>query len=220
MIELSDAEILRRLDNVADWPALIKKMIAYGVWLAKIEYKWRAGTMLPKGNDIKDVVYTTINKLYSGERTWDPDRVSLEKWLRNNIRSEMNNLFKAAYTKSGEVREVALTSGEDGPSDAPLDYKAVTDEEGWRQLPNPESILLEEEERRRRDIMIEALCEASEGDELAEEVVYSVLEGCERKPRFLASRLGRPKHEIVNALRRIDRRVERIAAEKGHDVNR
>lgn len=216
MTKTSDTEILRRLDAVDDWPGLVQKMIAYAVQLAKIEYKWRAGTVLPKGYDIKDVVYTTIKKLYSEERTWNPDKVSLEAWLRLNIRSEMNNLFRSAYTHSGEVREVPLPPDNKRGS-VPIEKKAVVGEMFERHSPNPEAIVVEKEKGEYRNVMIEALYEAIEGDEVAEEIYYAVLDGCERKPRVLASRLGRPKDEINNALRRIDRRAERIAAEMNSD---
>jgi len=214
MARSHNEETLRILDEVEDWPALIEQMMAYAVKLAQIEYKWRAGTGLPKGNEIKDVVFRTIGKLYSGERTWEPGRVPLKVWLRNNIRSEMNNLFVSAYTRSGERREIPLESTDDSEEEERLEPQDVEGGVFEHSVDSPEDALVEKENRREREDMIVSLYKAIEGDELLEEICYLILGGCERKPRILAERLSVSREEINNALRRLDRRVEGIAAEQ------
>jgi hypothetical protein len=208
-----DDAILEKLDEIDNWPGLIKKMMAYAVWLAKVEYKWRVGTVLPKGNEIKDLVYSVVIKLYSGERTWDPDKVPLEIWLRNNVRSEMNNLFRSAYTGSGELREVPLESDRAADDDEEAEYVDVEGGIFERASDDPEAALVEKESRAQRKQMIDAVYKAIEGDELLEQIYYEILGGRERKPRVLAEKLGATTEDINNALRRLDRRVERIAAE-------
>lgn len=217
MPQSPDMEVLRKLDEVDDWPGLIKKMIAYGVWLAKVEYKWRGGISLPKGNDIKDLVYVVVKKLYSGERTWNPARVPLESWLRLNIRSEMNNLFKSLYTKSGQLREVSLEVKDSDGSRRPIDNQVVAGEAFEHKTANPEEILIEKEARAMHRASIEALYAAIEGDDLLENIFLEILDGCERKPRLLAEKLGVARKEVYNALKRLDRRVEAIASEQGGD---
>lgn len=214
MARSSNEETLRRLDEVEDWPRLIVQMIAYGVKLAQDEYKWRTGTTLPKGDEVKDVVFRVIEKLYSGDRTWESERVPLNVWLRNNIRSEMNNLFTSAYTRSGELREIPLEPIDDSEDKEKLEPQGVEGGVFERSSNSPEEALIEKEDRRDREDMIASLHTAVEGDELLEEIYYLILGGCERKPRILAERLGVPKEEINNALRRLDRRVEGIAAEQ------
>lgn len=210
-------DVLRQLDAVDDWTGLVERIIAYAVQLAKIEYRWRAGTLLPKGNDIKDIVYTVIKKLYSGERTWEPDRVPLETWLRNNVRSEMNNLFRSAFTPSRNLREVPLETDDDSvPVDA-TEHHAVEEGVIGDKPVNPETVLIEKEKRRQRDNMINALYRAIEGDDILEAIYFAVLEGGERKPQILAEKIGVSVSEINNALRRLDRRVVQLAERKGFD---
>jgi DNA-directed RNA polymerase specialized sigma24 family protein len=203
-------QVLQKLDEVDDWPGLMKKMIGYGVWLARTEYRWRRGTILPKGNDIKDLVYTVVKKLYSGERTWDPGRVSLESWLRLNIRSEMNNLFRSAYTCSGALREVPLEGDDKRGQTDQLEGQAVDEEISRLRGSEPEIALLEKESKKQCQLMLEALFEAVEGDQVLDDIFYEICDGCERKPRVLAQRLGIPKREINNALKRLDRRAQKI----------
>ena len=203
-------KVLQKLDKVDDWPGLIKKMIGYGIWLAKVEYKWQAGTILPKGHDIKDLVYTVVQKLYGGERTWVPSNVSLETWLRGNIRSEMNNLFKSAYTHSGTLREVPLEVDDTSRTTDEFEHQVADGEALGHKTANPEAVLLEKERKERRKLMIEALYKAIEGDEILEKIYYEILDGYDRKPRILAQRLAVPKKDINNALRRLDRHLEKI----------
>lgn len=209
-------EVLQKLDEVEDWPGLIRKMIGYGVWLAKVEYKWRAGTILPKGHDIKDLVYKVVRKLYAGERTWKPSKVSLEDWLRLNIRSEMNNLFRSAYTRSGELREVPLETDE-GSNVLEIERPGAGRKAPGLSALDPEAILLKRERRDKLVQMIEALYEALEGDEVLEDIYFEIIDGCPRKPRILAKRLGISKREVNNALRRLDRRVKRVKAKQGEN---
>lgn len=215
MARSPNEEILRKLDEVEDWSALIEQMIAYAVKLAKYRYRWQPGTILPKGDDIQDVVFRTVKKLFSGERTWDPDRVPLEVWLRINIRSEMNNLFDSSFTTSGQLREVPIGSSDKEEDEQEPDYI----ERGVLRLANdnPEAVLIEKQDRRERTELIDALYMAIEGDELLEGIYYQILDGCERKPRILAERLGVSREDIYNALRRLDRRVVEIAMGQEED---
>jgi hypothetical protein len=209
MARTPNEEILRKLDEVEDWSALIEQMLAYAVKLAIYRYRWQPGTVLPKGDDIQDIVFRTVTKLYSGERTWDPDRVPLQVWLRNNIRSEMNNLFDSSFTTSGKLREVPIEPSDEEDYDQEPDYI----ERGEFRLAddNPEAILIKKEDRRERLELTDSLYKAIEGDELLENIYYQILDGCERKPRILAERLGVSREDIYNALRRLDRRVFEIA---------
>jgi len=68
-----------------------------------------------------------------------------------------------------------------------------------------------------RRASIEALYAAIEGDDLLENIFLEILDGCERKPRLLAEKLGVARKEVYNALKRLDRRVEAIANEQGGD---
>lgn len=198
------------LDEVDDWPRLLKRMTAYAVSLAMREYQWQPGTVLPKGSEIQDLVFTVVKKLYTGERTWDPAKVSLDSWLQGNIRSEMNNLFRSAFTSSSKLREVTLTAADGNAIEAANEPRSESAETLEDDLNNPESIFLEKEMSEWRRTVCDALYRSLEGDKLLEAIYFELLDGCERKPRVLAERLSRSTAEINNALRRLDRHVKKI----------
>ena len=124
----------------------------------------------------------------------------------------MNNLFKSAYTGSGALREVPLEIDDKSRATGEFEHWAADGEAFGCETANPELVLLEKERKERRKLMIEALYKAIEGDEILEKIYYEILDGCDRKPRILAQRLAVPKKEINNALRRLDRRIEKITA--------
>ena len=217
MPNLISSEIRQKLDEVDDWPRLLKRMTAYAVSLAMREYQWQPGTVLPKGSEIQDLVFTVVKKLYTGERTWDPDKVSLGFWLQGNIRSEMNNLFRSAYTSSSKLREVTLTDTDGNVIQGSIEPRSETTETLEDDLNDPESIILEKEMSERRRTVCNALYKALEGDKLLEEIYFQLLDGCERKPRVLAEKLGKSTTEINNALRRLDRHIKKILDEQGGD---
>ncbi len=206
MSDGSNQEILRHLDAV-DWPNLTQRMIAYAIQLARTEYHWRGGTELVKGRDIQDIVFTVIKKLYSGERTWDPERVPLAVWLSGNIRSEMNRLFRSVFSSAGIVREVPLEPDEE------TGLMPGTSGNGGGIAREPEAALLIKEQQEKRDKLIAAVYAAIEGDKLLELIFYAILDGFGRKPATLAEHLDVPVSEINNALKRLDRHVARVAQE-------
>jgi hypothetical protein len=208
MPDTPNPEFLRRLDEV-DWPTIVKRMMAYAAHLAKNEYTWRGGTILPKGGDIEDIVFIVVKKLYSGERTWDPSRVSLEAWLALNIRSEMNNLFRSAFDSEGNLRELVL---QDPDQDDPMDHGNGHADEAM--FAEPETALLEQEQQERRERLVEALYEAISDDKLLVRIFEAIVDGCERKPSVLAERLQVPVTDINNALKRLDRHVSKVAQEQ------
>ena len=204
-------DVLRELDNVEDWPALVKKMTAYAARLVRTKARWQGASDLPKGYEIQDLVSKTLKKLFSGERGWDPNVVPLEVWLRENIRSEMSNLLGSAYTKSGELREMPLDPQD--PNEPEGGFKrrpaieAPTLFEGARTT---EEALIDKEARINRDRLIQALYTAIDGDELLERMYDGILEIDDRRPRVLAELLGVPKEDVENALRRLDRHASRL----------
>jgi hypothetical protein len=129
----------------------------------------------------------------------------------------MSNLFDSAYTQSSTLREVPLEIVESSRVTSRFEHQVADGKTFEYKTANPETIFLEKERKERRKLMVEALYEAIEGDEILEKIYYEILDGCDRKPRILAQRLAISKKEVYNALRRLDRHVEKITAKQGGD---
>ncbi len=102
-----------------DWEAEIPGLIAYAVAMARL-YQWKSpsGT-LAKGNEIDDLVFSSIHKAYEGvqadldrspkkikkgKRFWDMDKCpSLKVFIKGIIRSDINHLVNSAEHKTTQV---------------------------------------------------------------------------------------------------------------------
>lgn len=97
-------KVLNLLDSY-DWKNTIIQLAAYSVNLCRIK-----NIQLPKGLEPEDLTMDAIQKVYLGERKWNPDTdPDLFKYLKSVVKSILDNEIKS---KDGQVVKIEEQSEE------------------------------------------------------------------------------------------------------------
>lgn len=200
------------------WDEYYPKLVAFAEWT--IQGKTWSSKILPKGQTAESIVRDVIEKTFSEERNWEPDRGELFQWLKWVIRSEISHLAESSSNK-----DVHLDQLEDGdPELDRIEYEAGRHSRVKPQDKSPEEVMIametEEELRSIARSKINSLLEACNGKPELESIVYAISEGnCLPKAQSLAKCLGKPVEEIYQNLRTLRRRATkiRIEAENGRE---
>lgn len=188
----------------ADWGAIGKRLVRFVEYRARI-YSWRSGsgTELAKGVTPEDIVQDVIKKTLLGDRKWDPCKGALEPWLKDQVKSEIDHLYRSA----GNQHEIQSL---DDPEDDELTVAVAAQASQVALLssrPSAEAeVIIKEEQDNVRNQVDEILTILEDLPEL-QEIVFAVLDGCEPKPRYLGESLGIPVREVNNRLKRLRRLV-------------
>lgn len=193
--------------------------MAFAEWT--IQGKTWNSNILPKGQTAESIVRDVIEKTFSEERNWEPDRGELLPWLKWVIKSEVSHLAESASNK----KDVHLDQLDgDDPEVDRIEYEASRQSHVRPQVTSPEEamIAMETEENLKTFARskIDSLLEACNGKPELETIVYAISEAkCLPKPQSLADYLGKPVDEIYQHLRALRRRATkiRIEAENGRE---
>lgn len=196
------SEVVKQLMS-ADWGEIGKKLLAFAEWRAS-HYRWRSGNIkeLAQGMTPEDIVQEVIIKTINGERKWDPDLGPLEPWLKDQVKSIMDAIFKSAANRR-EVRSL------EDPDDAESSLERIAHKHNviapfaTEKPPNPDEQLSMAER-------VSELFSAVSGDHELEEVLEAIMDGCEPKPQYLAQELGISVEEINNRIKRLRRRALKL----------
>ena len=201
-----DTEIFRQLEK-EDWGAIGKRLLAFAEWWAG-NYQWRRGgeSDLAQGKTLVDVIQEVILKTFSRERKWDPEKGELVPWLRDQVKSVIDALAKSAAHRY----EVSFPE-EDGEG---LDERVLPSLSADSSLAavsasSPEQIVLEKEAAEQAEQKVSALFEKHSGEPDLEEMLESIMNGCEPRPRYLAADLGVSVEDVNNRLKRLRRRAQK-----------
>jgi RNA polymerase sigma factor (sigma-70 family) len=170
---------------------------------------------LPDGCELCDIVQHVIEKTINGDRKWDPDKGELLPWLKDQVKSVIDAKAKSTSHRReayfSEDNEYGLTEQEEFAA------QQVDPSTNLDRLTPEEEILDQESDGERREkaqIKYSALFCAIEGDKELEEVLETVIDGCELKPRYLAKALNVPEENINNRLKRLRRKAISLKVEK------
>lgn len=96
---------LQLLDEF-DWGTAIIKLTAYAISICSFR-----GKLLPKGLEAEDLVMNAIEKLYNGDRAWNPVKdPDLLRYLKSVIKSILSNETSSCDSKVLYVDEEILDS--------------------------------------------------------------------------------------------------------------
>lgn len=175
-----DSETFRKLCG-ADWGTIGAELLAFAAWRAK-NYQWYSGQgrELAPGISLEDIIQEVIAKTISGKRHWDPARGPLVPWLKDVVKSEVDNKANSAPNRY-EKQALEGKGEEKRPQASDL-----------RRPPNPEV------SERVQDLM-----RAVNGEPELKEVLEAVMDGCEPTPRHLAAELDVPIEEMRDRVKKL-----------------
>lgn len=193
--------------QAADWSVIIKNLMAFAIWFARNNYGWwdPSSDQLPKGMKFEDIVQLVILKTIDGRRQWDPAKGSLEPWLKDQIKSELDALYKSA-AHWRESHSVEVEEGGDG-SETLLTRRGRADGRDVPHAPSAEDEVIEREEEAIAAKVLGAIYEKTAGQAELEDMISAMIGGCEPKPQALADALGVEVTEINNRQKRLKRRA-------------
>lgn len=166
-------------------------------------YRWRTGSSfeLALGVTAKDIVQDVIEKTMNGTRQWDPKKGELLPWLRDQVKSVVDNLAESA----GHRHELPIPQKKEEPTKDDEETISAIQWASETQYLTPEEEILKKEDRKRAEALVGDLFEAVAGKPELEAVLEVVMAGCEPKPQPVAEELNTPVEEIYNRFKRLRR---------------
>jgi hypothetical protein len=93
-----DEELLQKLNN-QDWDAILLELMAYAVWLCQVKHNKN----IPGSIEPEELVMAVIDKVYAGERKWNPDTdPDLAAYLKSVVKSHLSNKLSTGHPENYE----------------------------------------------------------------------------------------------------------------------
>jgi hypothetical protein len=194
---------------------LEKMILELGYYASRVrsEYRWRTNDKqaLPKGETVNSVVSLALEKVWAGERRWNPElQPDFKKFMRDVIDSLINHLAQA---KDNVLLRSAPQEGRPGNEDD-LDWhtgskKAAHTEWLARTEATPEQALLDQESEAKNDEAIKALLDECARDQVLTKIVNAMLEGHDQCGE-IAEVAGIEVKDVYNAMKRLDRKIASV----------
>jgi hypothetical protein len=172
----------------------------------KLFWRTHNSVELPNGETIESIVSLAFEKLYSGERDWDPQKdPDLKKYLMDVIDSLLSHL---STSKDNTLLSATLDVREQQETDFEAGSKERRPEREWlvKSARTPEDLLIDNETARREEQVLNDLWEACKGDDILTKVLEAIRGGCDR-PGEIAKATGIPIKDIYKASKRLDRKA-------------
>ncbi len=200
-----DPEVLRKLHE-QDWNELGRRLVAHAIRRARIRgwREWWRDAVVRLGTSPEDIVHDVIQKVFAGQRTWDPAKGELLPTLKRMVESDLNHLWEK------QAGDVERPFPEDPGAREPMEASAAA-LPGAAFTPavpvDPEEAMERQDEVVAASARVTALFAAVAGEADLQELIDAIMEGCPTEPRHLAEHLKVPVSEIHNRLRRLRRRA-------------
>jgi len=96
-----------------NWPKLIKGLTAFALYYSNhyTYHKRSSNGGLANGYTHIDIVMSSIESIYTGERNWNPRLIDLEKLLMGIIRSKLSNLSESKENQL--LKDIEMNNDED-----------------------------------------------------------------------------------------------------------
>lgn len=179
------------------------------VWFAdwRVQYLQKINA-LPESSSAPDFVQSALLEAIKGKRKYDPARGELVPWLKSQIRSLIWNARdyhrrrpESRYPESDDPEYV----------EDKLSFQAVEDGVFGDSIGiNPEDIIIAKEEEEEAGKVVGELYQTIQGEPELEGIIDALLNGCEPKPRYLATELGVSVQEVHNRVNKLRRRFLRL----------
>lgn len=184
----------------ADWEAISEELYGLVLWyLNRMTWKNKTVHILPEGKEPADIVCDLIAKVFSEDRSWDPDKVDLLTFLRSQIRSEVSNLVRS----HAHQKEESLDLPESAEEISLLEKQASASNLKKSVEETVEEKLVAAEVK-------DAVFEAVAGDKELERFLELILDGYWKETSEIAECMGISVQEANNIKRRFLGRLSKV----------
>jgi hypothetical protein len=191
-----------------EWRNIALELERYALSVSRnLRWRTRNPVELPGAETVTSVVSKAIEKLFSGEREWDPQKdPDIRKYLRGVIDSLLNHLAESQdntlITVAPEPGSTNYPAWESGSQkrDPTVDWLVPPDR-------SPEAAVLQQEQAALEDRALELLIDGCADDPVLMSVLEAMMDGYD-KPAEISERKGIPVRDVYNAAKRMDRKLE------------
>ncbi|MEK6299807.1 MAG: hypothetical protein AABO41_03725 [Acidobacteriota bacterium] len=206
-----------------EWRSIALDLERYALSVSRnLFWRTRNPVELPGGETVDSIVSKAIEKLFSGDRDWEPEKEpDIRNYLRDVIDSLLNHLAESRentlITAAPEPDSAHAPAWESGSSkrDPAADWLVPS-------RPSPEAALLKQEEAALEDRALELLIDECADDKILIEVLEAMMDGSDTGAEISKAK-GIPIKDVYNAAKRLDRKLgkvrERIASEQNPPVS-
>lgn len=187
-----------------DWDGAFVELTGYVAFRAR-HLAWRTGkdSLLPGANLYEDIALDAIEKVWTGERAWDPSRCTLMKLLKGIVHSSLNHLVMSG----DNTHRRPLPGGDNSDAvdrcfrpEVPIDDRLPFPQKSI----DPEYALLE---HHRLDHQLQRVRMLVADDDRLSVVLKVIIDRQVTKPAVIASILGWPVEDVYRDVRRLRRLV-------------
>jgi hypothetical protein len=203
-------EAYEAVSKVSDdeWRDIALDLGRYALSVSRnLRWRTRNPAELPGGETVTSIVSKAVEKLYSGDREWDPQKEpNLRKHLQNVIDSLLNHLAEC------QDNTLITVQPEPGSPDFPAWQSGSQKRDpavDWLVPPSrsPEATLLLQEREQIEDRAVEMLLDECGNDPVLLAVLEAMMDGYD-KAAEISKHKGIPIKDVYNATKRLDRKLE------------
>lgn len=207
--------VSRISDN--EWRDIALDLERYALSVSRnLRWRTRNPVELPGGETVTSIVSKAVEKLFSGDREWDPEKeADIRKYLRGVIDSLLNHL---AESQDNTLVTVAPKPGsEDYPAWESGSRKRDPAVD-WLVPPkcSPEAALLQQEQAALEDRALGLLVDECGDHPVLIAVLEAMMDGYD-KPAEISKHKGIPVKDVYNAIKRLDRKLEIVRKRLAED---
>jgi DNA-directed RNA polymerase specialized sigma24 family protein len=190
-----------------EWRGIALDLERYALSVSRsLRWRTRNPVELPGGETVTSIVSKAIEKLFSGDRDWNPEQdPDIRKYLQGVIDSLLNHLAESQdnilVTVAPEPESAVYRSWETGSRqrDPAADWLVPPDR-------SPEAALVQQEREALEDRALGALLDECAEDTVLMAVLESMMDG--ERPAEISTHKGIPVKDVYNAVKRLDRKLE------------
>jgi len=186
------------------WEEKIPRLLYYASHVAK-KKRWRSifDGHLPEGKEVEDIVHHAIEKVFSGERKWNPqEQPDLFEYFKSIIDSDLSHLATGL-----ENRMLVGEAEVDGKSAGKGDGNSTWTDSIPSSVPDPEMQNILHEENARGEAFFLDFYEFLAGKPLLQGMIECIDDGIDKKAE-MAQRLCVPVNDVYNASKQLKRKLE------------
>lgn len=193
-----------------EWRSIAVELTRHALSVSR-RLRWRTRNVreLPGGETVDSIASKAIEKVFLGERDWDPENEpDITKYLMGVIDSLLNHLAESQentlMTIPPEPGSVDAAAWESGSSKRDPASDWLIPESG-----SPEAALIKQEQTSIEDRALELLMDECADDEILMKVLEAMMDGY-NAPAEISKAKGIPVKDVYNAIKRLDRKLENV----------
>ncbi len=202
-----------------EWRDIALELERYALSVSRdLRWRTRNPVELPGGETVTSIVSKAVEKLFGGDREWDPEKEpDIRKYLRGVIDSLLNHLAESqdntlitVAPEPGSPNHLAWESGS-RKRDPAVDWLVPPQR-------SPDAALLQQQQAALEDRALGLLMDECGDNPVLMAVLEAMMDGYD-KPAEISKHKGISVKDVYNAIKRLDRKLEIVRKRLAEEQN-